>query len=94
MLSHETDHRARNRVGFDGFVREHRVEVLELHRVDDAEAELVRDPAFADPTQWTWMPKLEQSSAIKYGAAVAGALLVLAIGKYMAAKNPPPAEAA
>jgi YjbE family integral membrane protein len=55
---------------------------------------LVTDPAFANTTQWTWMPKIEQTSAIKYGAAVIGALLVLAIGKYLAARNPPPAEAA
>ena len=55
---------------------------------------LVSDPSFADPAQWTWMPKLEQSAVIKYGASVAGALLVLAIGKYLAAKNPPSAETA
>lgn len=55
---------------------------------------LVSDPAFADPAQWTWMPKLEQSSAIKYSAAVFGALLVLAIGKYVASRNPQAEEAA
>ncbi|MCU0926972.1 MAG: TerC family protein [Hydrogenophaga sp.] len=55
---------------------------------------LVTDPAFANATQWTWMPKIEQTSAIKYGAAVIGALLVLAIGKYLAAKNPQSAESA
>ncbi|MFM6986285.1 MAG: TerC family protein [Hydrogenophaga sp.] len=55
---------------------------------------LVTDPAFADPAQWHWMPKLEQTNTIRYGAAVLGALLVLAIGKYMAFRNPPPAESA
>jgi YjbE family integral membrane protein len=55
---------------------------------------LVSDPAFADPAQWTWMPKLEQTAVIKYAAAVTGALLVLAIGKYLAARNPRPDEEA
>ncbi|WP_291011242.1 TerC family protein [Hydrogenophaga sp.] len=54
---------------------------------------LVTDPVFADPSQWQWMVKIPQSSLVKYGAAIAGALLVLAIGKALAARQPP-AEAA
>jgi YjbE family integral membrane protein len=54
---------------------------------------LVTDPVFANPEQWQWMAKIPQSSIVKYGAAVAGALLVLVIGKVLASKQPP-AEAA
>ena len=50
---------------------------------------LVTDPVFADPARWTWMAKIPQSGAVKYGAAVAGALLVLAIGKTLAARQTP-----
>ncbi len=53
---------------------------------------LVTDPVFANPDRWLWMFKISQSSAVKYGAAVAGALLVLAIGKTLAAKQPPSAS--
>lgn len=41
----------------------------------------VTDPAVVDPTLWAWMPKLEPSDTLKYTAGVAGALLVLALGK-------------
>ena len=54
---------------------------------------LVTDPVFANPEQWQWMAKIPQTSVVKYGAAVAGALLVLVIGKALASKHPP-AEAA
>ncbi len=54
---------------------------------------LVTDPVFANPEQWQWMAKIPQSSAVKYGAAVAGALLVLVIGKAIASRQTP-AEAA
>ena len=54
---------------------------------------LVTDPVFADPSQWQWMFKIPQSPLVKYGAAIAGAVLVLAIGKALAARQPP-AEAA
>ena len=54
---------------------------------------LVTDPVFANPAEWQWMAKIPQSSLVKYGAAVAGALLVLVIGKTLASKQPP-AEAA
>jgi YjbE family integral membrane protein len=49
---------------------------------------LVSDPAVADPANMSWMPKLPQDETFHYGAAVAGALLVLAIGKFMAARQP------
>ncbi|MGP1628948.1 MAG: TerC family protein [Giesbergeria sp.] len=51
---------------------------------------LVSDPALAVPDTLGWMPKLDQDSgAIKYGAGVAGALLVLAIGKWAAGRRRP-----
>jgi len=49
---------------------------------------LVSDPALANADTLAWMPKLDQESgAIKYGAGVAGALLVLAIGKWAAGRR-------
>jgi YjbE family integral membrane protein len=49
---------------------------------------LVSDPALAVADTLAWMPKLDQTSgAIKYGAGVAGALLVLALGKWTAARH-------
>ena len=48
---------------------------------------LVSDPAFANPDQWQWMLKLQQTDTLKYAASVAGALLVLAIGKAVAARR-------
>jgi YjbE family integral membrane protein len=49
---------------------------------------LVSDPALARPETLDWMPKLDQGNdAIKYGAGVAGAALVLALGKWMAARH-------
>ena len=59
------------------------------------------DPAIAKPESWTWMPKLPQTDLWKYAMGVAGALLVLAIGKWIQARRsaaaaaapPPPAEA-
>lgn len=54
----------------------------------------VTDPAIADPANMPWMFKLEQSDMIKYGASVIGALLVLAIGKYVASRQGPASGAA
>ena len=48
---------------------------------------LVTDPAFVNPDQWQWMPKLAPSDAIKYGASIAGALLVLLAGKLVLARR-------
>lgn len=50
---------------------------------------LVTDPVFANPAEWQWMAKIPQSSFVKYGAAVTGALLVLVIGKAMASRQTP-----
>ena len=47
----------------------------------------VGDPAVANPAQWAWVPKLAQTDAVKYGAGLAGALLVLAWGKWAAARR-------
>ncbi|MBK7717696.1 MAG: TerC family protein [Simplicispira sp.] len=56
---------------------------------------LVSDPALAVADTLAWMPKLDQTSgAIKYGAGVAGALLVLALGKWTAARHQAEAPAA
>lgn len=48
---------------------------------------LVSDPVLANPDKWQWMLKLPQDSTMKYGASVAGALLVLAIGKFVASRQ-------
>jgi predicted tellurium resistance membrane protein TerC len=49
---------------------------------------LVTDPALANPDKWQWMLKLPQTDVVKYGASVAGALLVLVIGKAIASRKP------
>ena len=54
----------------------------------------VGDPAVANPDKWQWVPKLAQTDAIKYGAGVAGALLVLVLGKWIASRKAKPAPAA
>ena len=48
---------------------------------------LVTDPVLANPDKWQWMLKLEQTDTLRYVASVAGALLVLVVGKAMAARN-------
>jgi YjbE family integral membrane protein len=45
------------------------------------------DPALANTAAWTWVPKVPQTDVVKYGAGIAGALLVLALGKWAAARN-------
>ena len=47
----------------------------------------VSDPAVANAAEWTWVPKLPQTDTVKYAAGVAGALLVLAWGKWAAARQ-------
>ncbi len=47
----------------------------------------VTDPAVANPDAWNWVPKLPQSDVFRYGAGVFGALLVLAIGKYVKSRR-------
>jgi len=49
---------------------------------------LISDPAVVRPDAWTWVPKIPQTDTIKYAAGIAGALLVLAIGKMVAARRP------
>ena len=48
---------------------------------------LVTDPAFADPAIVPSFPKLLASDALRYGAGLAGALLVLAIGRWMVSRQ-------
>ncbi|MDD2544770.1 MAG: TerC family protein [Burkholderiaceae bacterium] len=48
---------------------------------------LVSDPWVADPEQLQWMVKLPQTDAMRYVASVTGALLVLVIGKVLAARH-------
>ncbi len=59
---------------------------------------LVTDPAFVNPEKWTWMPKLGTvdanglaviSDTLYWTAHIAGALLVLALGKWIASRRPP-----
>ena len=47
----------------------------------------VTDPALINPDVVAQMPKLTESAMLKYGAGIAGALLVLAIGKWVAARS-------
>ncbi len=47
----------------------------------------VTDPALINPEVMASVPKLQESDALKYGAGVAGALLVLAIGKLAGRKR-------
>ena len=47
----------------------------------------VTDPALINPMTLPQMPKLTESAMLKYGAGIAGALLVLAIGRLIAARR-------
>ena len=49
---------------------------------------LISDPAVVRLDAWTWVPKIPQTDTIKYAAGIAGALLVLVIGKMVAARRP------
>lgn len=58
---------------------------------------LVTDPAFVNPDKWTWAPKFgtlgadgtaEISTTLYWAAHIAGALLVLALGKWAASRRP------
>jgi YjbE family integral membrane protein len=48
----------------------------------------VSDPAVANPAEWTWVPKLPQGDTVRYAAGVAGALLVLLLGKLLSRPRP------
>jgi hypothetical protein len=47
----------------------------------------VSDPALINPDVVPQVPKLVVTDIVKYGAGVAGALLVLALGKYLQARR-------
>ena len=49
---------------------------------------LISDPAVVRLDAWTWVPKIPQTDTIKYAAGIIGALLVLAIGKWVASRRP------
>jgi len=48
---------------------------------------IVTDPALVNPQVMPGMPKFEATDMIRYGAGIAGALLVLAIGKFITARK-------
>ena len=48
---------------------------------------MVTDPALVDPQTLPGLPKIEPSAWVRYGAGVAGALLVLGIGKWIATRR-------
>jgi YjbE family integral membrane protein len=48
---------------------------------------MVTDPALVDPQTLPGMPKFEPSALVRYGAGAGGALLVLAIGKWVATRR-------
>jgi YjbE family integral membrane protein len=48
---------------------------------------MVTDPALIDPKVLPGMPKIESSDLIRYAAGVAGALLVLGIGKWISSRR-------
>lgn len=51
----------------------------------------VTDPALIDPATLPQMPKLAATDVMRYGAGMAGALLVLLLGKWLAARRAPAA---
>jgi len=55
---------------------------------------VVTDPALVNPDVMAQMPKIVATDMVRYGAGIAGALLVLALGKWLAARQAAPAAAA
>jgi len=53
----------------------------------------VSDPALINPEIMKQVPKIVESPTLRYGAGIAGALLVLAIGKWVAARRRSKADA-
>jgi YjbE family integral membrane protein len=51
----------------------------------------VSDPAVVDTSRWTWVPKLPQEAVVRYLAGAAGALSVLALGRWVSARRAPAA---
>lgn len=54
----------------------------------------VSDPALSNTAAWTWVPKVPQSDTVRYASGIAGALLVLVIGKLVAMRRGKPTEEA
>ncbi len=54
----------------------------------------VTDPALVNPEVMSGWPKIAESATLRYGAGVAGALLVLALGKWLASRRTPQPVAA
>lgn len=54
----------------------------------------ISDPAVSNPDVLPGFPKVPQSDWLRYGAGIAGVLLVLGLGKWMAARKAKPATAA
>jgi YjbE family integral membrane protein len=54
----------------------------------------VTDPALVDAAAMPWMPKLPKDDWLRYGAGIAGALLVFGMGKWLQSRRPPPPAAA
>jgi len=48
---------------------------------------LVTDPALVNPDVMSQLPKIVVTDALRYGAGIAGALLVFALGKWLAARQ-------
>ncbi len=55
---------------------------------------VVTDPALVNPDVMSQMPKIVATDPLRYGAGIAGALLVFALGKWLAARQAAPAAAA
>jgi YjbE family integral membrane protein len=53
----------------------------------------VSDPALINPEIVQQIPKIVESPTLRYGAGIAGALLVLVLGKWIAARRPGKADA-
>ena len=55
---------------------------------------VVTDPALVNPDVMSQMPKIVATDTLRYAAGIAGALLVFALGKWLAARQAAPAAAA
>jgi nucleotide-binding universal stress UspA family protein len=53
----------------------------------------VTDPALVNPSVMPSIPKIEATDMVRYGAGIFGALLVLAIGKWLTARKGPAPDA-
>ena len=55
---------------------------------------VVTDPALINPDVMAQLPKIDATDAVRYGAGVFGALLVLGLGKWLVARRAAPEAAA